>query len=239
MIIVGLDISKVHYALSVTDGENTDFMFTTVKKGIVKEALSKGYQAHYLESWQTFQTVFGTNNPFAYTLYASEKMKSFLVSDFMYISKTALRDHYIAVEGYSMGSETGQLTQIAEVIGCVKSFLYVTGWRIRVHDPQSVKMFATSKGHATKEEMIEASRLYGLSYPHFLEGVSEQNDVADAFFLMKMLETELKVRNDPFLMKKLPDHQKHIFNRVTKSNPVNILDQDFVDCERIKNADKH
>jgi len=241
MIIAGLDMSKVHYALSVTDGENTDFTFTTATQSIAKLAQQKEYNAHLFTTWLLFQKEYDCNCAFAYTAFAAERMKAFLVSDFVYMgTQMGKEEKYIAMEGYALGAETGQLTQIAEVSGVVKSFLYNCGWKIRIHDPQSVKMFATGNGHAQKAEMVAASKLYGLSYPSFLEGRTEQEDIADSFFLMKMMETELKVRKNPKVMESLPEHHRHIFNRVTKGNPVNILVQNFIDIERIPTHDsKH
>ena len=54
------------------------------------------------------------------------------------------------------------------------------------------------------------------------------SDVADAYFLLDMLEWEIKVRKDPLQLKLLNEKQLQVFNRCTKAYPENLLNRSFV-----------
>jgi len=161
-----------------------------------------------------------------------ETISEFINKDISYIykmSKPAIQK-YIAIEGYAMHA-SGQLLQIAEIAGVIKNIFYPDNWKIRMHDPLSVKLWATGKGNADKFEMVQKAKDDGINIPEYLFKKKEDPgaDVADAYFLMKMLETELKIRSNPLEMKNATDEQKRVFNRVTKANPVNILDTSFIE----------
>ena len=53
-------------------------------------------------------------------------------------------------------------------------------------------------------------------------------DLADAYFLARMLYTELEVRTGRILLSQLDEGERRIFLRVTKAYPVNILDRQFI-----------
>jgi len=236
MIIAGLDLSKRHYALCITDQKAVDYTFSTNYKDIAQNCEKLGYQCHYIWTWPQFKKKV-SNNPFCYTAYCAYKIKACLASDDFYIGEDS--DKYLAIEGYSFGSATGQLTQIAEVTGIVKNFLLNCGWKIRIHDPRSVKMFATGNGNAVKEEMLDRAKKAGLKIPYFIEEREQEvYDIADAFFLMKMLQMEIVVRNDPTKAKRYPENQRRILNRVTQANPVNILDRDFLEIMTISEKEE-
>ncbi len=225
MIIAGLDLSKIHYGMCFTDGKNIDYSFMWSTKGIIDSALKEGFMAHYLEpvSWYRENI---SNNPERYTLYCAEKIESFLIDDFVKIGCNNNDNNYIAIEGYSYGSMKGQLVQLSEVSGIVKQLLMRMGWKIRTHDPNSLKFWATGKGEANKPLMLNEA----LKHVHIAQEYHDvAYDIADAYFLMDMVKVELQVRKNPSLLDKLTERQKHIFLRVTESNPVNLLDRSFIE----------
>lgn len=152
---------------------------------------------------------------------------------------------YYSIEGYSYGSagSSTSICQIAELTGYIKHMIYEGGGRIRIHDPLSVKLFATNKGHCTKKDIVERARL-AFSIPEGLvkrkmvkkkgekEKVEEYDgpatDIADAYFLAQMTFRELQIRNGKLLLDQLTEGERRIFLRVTKMYPVNVLDRPFI-----------
>lgn len=142
---------------------------------------------------------------------------------------------YVAVEDYAYGAK-GQVFHIGEFIGLIKHALYFgfgnidLGVNLRLYDPCSIKMFACDNGTAKKEDMIDAHdkkqgnplRLQFL--PRF---GSPKEDIVDAYFIARLLQTELKLRKGLIQLKDLTEKQIQIFNRTTKAHPVNILAEDF------------
>lgn len=136
---------------------------------------------------------------------------------------------YCAVEDYAFGAK-GRVFHIGEGIGLFKISLYDAGHKLRLYDPCSIKMFACDNGTAKKEDMCDAHdkkqgnplRLQFL--PRF---GSPKEDIVDAYFIARLLQTELKLRKGLITLKSLTEKQIQIFNRTTKAHPVNILAEDF------------
>ena len=147
---------------------------------------------------------------------------------------------YVAIEGFSYGSP-GRLAQLGEFIGIVKSKLYPLGVKMRIYDPRTVKMNAChGNGNADKYDMLLAyeNDKCGLDLSmlptidpeklaHRKAGISPLNDIVDAFWLGKLLILEMQLRKGLVSLKNLGEEKIKIFNRVTKANPVNILDTEF------------
>lgn len=148
---------------------------------------------------------------------------------------------YFSIEGYAIGQgskNTNRLLQIAELTGTLKNQIYTYGGLMRIHDPKTVKMYACH-GSATKTVMREAASQDGFELPDSLFKVKKVKgkpddldgpgtDVIDAYWLGKMLVMELKLRAGEAKVSDLPPHQIQMFNRVTKTFPVNVLCRPFV-----------
>ena len=147
---------------------------------------------------------------------------------------------HIAIEGYSYASKGNSIFDIAEFSGIIKFKLLDYSYKLRIHDPSSIKMFATGKGNADKMVMQEAYIL-GTSNPlglpdkiPLLKKKNESNpraDIVDAYYIMKLLHTELQLRNGIITIQNLSVKHLEIFNRVTKAYPVNILSTPFISWE--------
>jgi len=144
---------------------------------------------------------------------------------------------YVAFEGYAY-SAMGQVFDIAEATASVKIGLFDSDIPFRIYDISSIKMFATTNGNADKISMEEEYEKLGvdekfnlsfLPMVHEKKSGNPKDNIVDAFFVCKLLHTEMKLRHGRMTLKDL-DHPKKIglFNRVTKSNPVNILDTEFI-----------
>lgn len=146
-----------------------------------------------------------------------------------------------SIEGYAYQTVTNSITQNSELMGMIKHHLYKNGFSFRIHDPLSVKFFAVGKGNATKDEMVEQAAKEGFvpnasfkmrkkklktGFVNEMDG--PKTDVVDAYFLARLLWTELKLRTGELLLKDLPEYQVMVFNRVTKTYPVNILARSLI-----------
>lgn len=236
MIVIGADVSLLHGGFCWFDskGEVSGYKFfhdvmkfvkadpdhgvhTGMKKG--KEETGLAYDLRRAANYrQLFYThVLGGDGPFQ------------------------LRDVCFSIEGYAihMGSKsTNRLLQIAELTGVLKDVVYQCGGKMRIHDPMTVKLFACH-GKATKREMREAAAQDGFEVSDNLfkvkkvKGKGEDldgpgTDVVDAYWLGKMVVTEMRLRSGILLMSDLPENQIKVFNRVTKTYPVNILARPFI-----------
>jgi len=153
---------------------------------------------------------------------------------------------YYSVEGYSYASQTTSICQIAELTGYLKHMIFEGGGKIRVHDPLSVKLFATNKGNCLKKDVVEKAQLVfdipeGLikkkmiKKKKLLASIEEfdgpATDIADAYFLARMVYRELTLRNGDVRLNQLGENERRIFLRVTKAFPVNLLSRSFI-CKK-------
>ena len=149
---------------------------------------------------------------------------------------------YVSIEGYANSSLSNSVHQMAELTGILKyNIFYKQGAKLRVHDPLSVKLFATGKGNCIKKDMVEAAKNCGYVVPDCLFTIKKTKkknkiddldgpgtDLVDAYFLAKMLLRELEVRDGLVQLDQLPENERSIFLRVTKTYPVNLMARDFI-----------
>jgi len=123
--------------------------------------------------------------------------------------------------------------QIGEAGAIFKLACKDLGFKMRLHDPSSVKMFATGLGNAPKDDVRNAvyKMIYedrsGLElecFPSDKDG-GVQGDVADAYVLAMMARLEVEVRAGRVSLADLDKDKRRIFLRTTKTNPVNLLDR--------------
>ena len=94
----------------------------------------------------------------------------------------------IQIEDYSYGS-TGRVFHIAENLGLLKYKLKMEcGWDYTLLPPSVIKKFATDKGNANKELMLDAfEKDTGTNLAQVFDTTSKSpvSDVADAYFICK------------------------------------------------------
>lgn len=137
---------------------------------------------------------------------------------------------YCACEGYAYGSSAGLVFNIAEFTGRIKHLIYESGKKLRIYDICSIKMFGADKGNAQKQDMVDSflklkSKEFDWSFLNKYD--SPHTDLVDAFWIAKLLQTELKLRKGLIQLKDLTEKQIQIFNRTTKAYPQNLLSTDF------------
>ena len=149
------------------------------------------------------------------------------VERFMYDEN---QPEYVAIEGYAMGG-MGKVFNIAEATMLTKAMIYDKGTPLRTYTPSAIKKFATLKGDAGKVSMhkyfMEDSQEF-LKLNHLDDLKNPQEDIIDAYWIMKLLQTELQLRNGLIELKSLHPKRIEVFNAVSKSNPQNILVREFI-----------
>ena len=100
----------------------------------------------------------------------------------------SLEQPIIQIEDYSFGS-TGRVFHIAENLGLLKYKLKMEcSWDYNLIPPSVIKKFATGKGNANKELMIDAfEKDTGTNLAQVFDTTSKSpvSDVADAYFVCK------------------------------------------------------
>lgn len=147
---------------------------------------------------------------------------------------------YVAIEGYSFGSQSSNLTKISENTGYLKMNLYKTGCKIRIYDITSNKKHFSSTGGADKDKMIDRYLELGnplnidLSLKEFDRKSASNclNDIVDAYAICDFLLTELKLRHGLILLKDLPQHKIECYNKIRKDSNEGLLTTPFInkDC---------
>lgn len=139
---------------------------------------------------------------------------------------------YAGVEGYAYAAVSNSSYQYGELGGEARRVLTKASCLVRIHDPLSVKMFGAVKGNATPDQVLEAVpweyREEWLHMEHGLKGQQAAEDLAAAFWIARMVWTEIEVRAGRILLSDLEEHQVRVFNRVTKAYPVNLLGRDWL-----------
>jgi len=137
---------------------------------------------------------------------------------------------YCAFEGYAMKAD-GRVFDIAETTMCTKLMIYDWEIPIRIYDPNSIKIYATEKGNSDKIRIVDEFEKFSGIKPdlsNLPEYKSPKEDIVDAFWVAKLLQTELQLRRGLIQLKNLTLKQIEVFNRVTKGNPINILGTPFI-----------
>ena len=85
----------------------------------------------------------------------------------------------VVIEGYSIGSHRSTLLTLGEAGGVMRAALFRLGCDVMEVPPASLKRFATGRGNATKQQMIQAAIDQGV------RGSCDDNE-ADAYHLARM-----------------------------------------------------
>jgi len=150
----------------------------------------------------------------------------------------------VNIEGYALNSKNTRLYETAELTGNIKVAVARWAGKLRVHDPDTIKLFACNYGHATKDQIyMQFIDETGVSVPitwlkqgnkKILSGPG--TDVADAYFLARMGWMEHQLRTAQIKLQELPEHLQRIFIRETKAYPLNLLDRPYAELGAKCNA---
>lgn len=145
----------------------------------------------------------------------------------------------VAMEDYTFGSggKGGGQLQIGETGGVLRLALWEHGYKVRTYHPGSVKLFWTGRGDAEKDDMIErAVAVMEETGSPVLSGFKKlaklyQEAVADALAIGSLLREEIRFRRGEWKLNEVPEHVVRVFNRVTDSMPVCLIDRPFMERE--------
>jgi hypothetical protein len=149
---------------------------------------------------------------------------------------------YVVVEDYALDVNHGSHYQ-GEIGGIVRILAWFRGMHLRLHDPVTLKMFAAHDGTADKDLMERAvTDRWGVDFSKFNPPKSKptakvkdpkQNrtvsqDLSDAYALAQLGWLEVQLRRGDILLKSLHEKEIRVFNRVTKTYPVSLLDREWI-----------
>jgi len=145
----------------------------------------------------------------------------------------------IGLEDYTFGSggRGGGQLQIGELGGVLRLALWEHGYKVRTYHPGSVKLFWTGRGDAEKDDMIEraVAVMEETGSPMLAEfrkmAKVYQEAVSDALAIGSLLREEIRFRQGKWLLNEAPEHIVRVFNRVTDSMPVCLIDRPFMERE--------
>jgi len=172
----GIDYSMTSPGITVfIDGVITSYFFTTSKKQVGEFFTSGNYNLVGIQ----------------YPEWNSPEERFNRVSKI--VSELIPKDSSVVIEGYSFGSTSSNLFQIAENCGALKQRLFEREIHFTVVPPSAIKKYATGKGTAKKEQMYEAFIAEtGVDLQHAFskkEGSkigSPVSDIVDSYFMCKL-----------------------------------------------------
>ena len=96
----------------------------------------------------------------------------------------------VCLEGYSFGSKSSSLFQIAEATSVLKNYLFKNKISFETIPPTTIKKFATGKGNAKKGQMEESFiEQTGIDIRKCLNQTEKQlspsSDIVDSYFIYK------------------------------------------------------
>jgi hypothetical protein len=162
-----------------------------------------------------------------------------------FIDKTVLMPSspdYVGIEDYAIRAEQGA-HYMGEVGGIARILCWFRGIPFRLHDPQSVKMFIAHDGTCQKDSVERAiAERFGVDFgvynpprakPSKRVANPKQNrttseDLSDAYSVAWMVWTEVRLRAGEIMLKDLHPKEIQVFNRVTKTYPVSLLDREWI-----------
>jgi len=194
---IGIDysLSSPGVCVNTSDGEFkyedcTFYFLTNTKKydATFKEKIAFGTSA--VEYIGTQHKPY-TSEPERYSQIADWVIDIIKSQSQLMIGKLWEKKPIIQIEDYSYGS-TGRVFHIAENLGLLKYKLKMEcGWDYTLLPPSVVKKFATDKGNANKELMLDAfEKDTGTNLAQVFDttSISPVSDVADAYFICKYTE---------------------------------------------------
>lgn len=222
--ILGCDLSLNHGAVvELTDGSLTNFWYYTDIAGAAK----RSKRAERMPKWKT----------------KDRQIKSVQRLAWIenYLDKSVFvpaAPEYVGIEDYALDAAHGGHYQ-GEVGGIARILCWFRGYKTRLHDPVTVKMFGALKGTADKDTVERVvNERYGVDFgdmnPPKAPKAKNQNrqtsqDLCDAFVIAQMVWTEVLLREGSLKLSELHEKELRVFNRVTKAHPVNLLDREWIE----------
>lgn len=220
--VLGVDISLNHAAFLLLDHSwVSKFYFVTDRKKVVDLAKGKKVGAAYLSA----------------TKLKDKQQRDMLRVCFWnaYLAKLfdLLRPTYVGIEDYAYRA-TDTAYQLGEVGGAARYHAWRVGAKVRLHDPQSLKMYAVHNGTADAHEtMVGVQERWPATkdlFDRYQSGKDQRTveDLCDAFAMAQLVWLEVQLRDGREQLSKLHPKEVQLFNRCTKRYPTNILSREWL-----------
>lgn len=149
---------------------------------------------------------------------------------------------FVGIEDYALDASHGAHYK-GELGGIARILCWFRGTNFRLHDPISIKMFVSHDGTCQKDGIERAvKKRWGVDFDKFNQPPSAptakrpnprpnrqtSEDLADAFGVAWLVWTEYLLRTGQMMLSELPEKEVRVFNRITKSYPVNLLERDWL-----------
>lgn len=140
----------------------------------------------------------------------------------------------VVIEDYAYSAKSQSVYQIGEVGGILRALAFQGGSLLRLYDPTAIKMFSVHDGTCDAyETMRSILERWPEARKHFSKYSKGKNtivteDLCDAYAAVRLLDTELKLRQGKINLSDLHEKEITVFNRVTKRYPVNILAREWI-----------
>lgn len=225
----GWDVSLNHSAfVELIDGKLSNFWYWTDAAGSANRSKEHGHRLMLLKTKER-QTKAMARLAFA--------------EDFM--DKTVLQPNmpdYVGIEDYAIRAEQGA-HYLGEVGGIARILCWFRGVNMRLHDPISVKMFTAHDGTCQKDRIERAVlERWGVDFSEYNQPAPKptkrnpdprQNrttseDLCDAYAIAQMIWTEVQLRAGRVALADLHPKEIQVFNRVTKTYPISLLDREWI-----------
>lgn len=222
--VLGLDLSLNHIgAVELTDGVLSNFWYVTANAG------SAGRSKRGVRLPPDLLKIKDPN----------ERNLRRLVWWENYLDKSILmksRPEFVGIEDYALDARQGHMK--GELGGIARILCWFRGVKLRLHDPISVKMFATHDGTAQKDAVERAvADRWDADFSHVnsppsgkakKENRETSEDLADAYTIAQMVWAEVQLRAGTIKLSDMHEKEVRVFNRITKTYPVNLLDREFI-----------
>lgn len=231
IIVQGWDLALNHSGyVELTNGKLTNFWYITHKAGSAARSKEHG---HRLVLPKTKDRQIRSVARLAF------------IREFIVRNVIKKRPHYVGIEDYAIRAEQGA-HYMGEVGGLARLICWAAGIPFRLHDPISVKMFTTHDGTCQKDLVEECVRKrWGIDFSEYNQPRSKptkknknpkqdrttSEDLSDALAIAQLVWTEVKLRDGRLLMNELHKKEVQVFNRVTKTYPVSLLDREWISKE--------
>lgn len=228
IVVQGWDLALNHLGVvELTNGELSNFWYITSKAGSAAKSKKHG----------TRLVLVKTSDRQIKNVSRLAFLRNFLAE--IIINN---RPDYVGVEDYAVRAEQGAHF-MGEIGGQARIVLWSSSTPFRLHDPISVKMFATHDGTCQKDLVEEkVSERWGVDFSEYNQPRSKptkkrpnpkqdrttSEDLSDAFAIAKLVWAEYRLKNGLIKLKDLHPKEIRVFNRVTKTYPMSLLDREWI-----------
>ena len=228
-LFIGLDISLNHSGLVVLGKDTTvvDWFYLTVERTRFLSTKEQKVHGFLLEKYNPnihkSKEVYDEIRKNAHI----DFLREVLLNKLGLVTMKQRENTYIAIEQYAWAGISGSKYQIGELGGCIKHKLFEMGFKMRYVAPTSLKVWV-GKGNYKKRDIVEQAVKLGFTVPLDVRLILEKKngdydgvgtDLADAFFLARLVRAEVLFRSGDIQLSDLPGRQSEVLLKTVFEHP--------------------